>query len=87
MIRLALLATAALAFALPARADDLSELKDRYIAWRGGPAFQRAVGVEAEGTGKVGAYGGPVHSWLSGDRARDRAEFGGQLLRVQRPPL
>jgi membrane-associated protease RseP (regulator of RpoE activity) len=77
MIRLTTLAAAAaLAFALPAQADELSDLKDRYIAWRGGPAFQRATGVEAEGTGRVGAYGGPVHSWQSGDRVRDRAELG-----------
>ncbi|WGM39958.1 retropepsin-like aspartic protease [Caulobacter sp. NIBR1757] len=78
MIRLSTFTAAAiLAFAaLPARADELSDLKDRYIAWRGGPAFQRAVGVEAEGTGAVGAYGGPAHRWQAGDRIRERVEFG-----------
>lgn len=78
MTRLTTLAAAALlAFAaLPAQADELSDLKDRYIAWRGGPAFQRAVGVEVEGTGRAGAYGGPVHSWQLGDRIRDKAEIG-----------
>jgi hypothetical protein len=72
-----LAAAAALAFAaLPAHADELSDLKDRYIAWRGGAAFQRAVGVEAEGTGAVGAYGGPAHRWQTGDRVRETIAFG-----------
>lgn len=76
MIRLTAVASILAFAALPAQADELSELKDRYIAWRGGPAFQRAVGVEAEGTGKVGAYGGPAHRWQSGDKVRERVEFG-----------
>lgn len=71
------LAAAALAFAaLPAQADELSDLKDRYIAWRGGPAFQQATGMEAEGTGKVGDFGGPAHRWQAADRVRERVEFG-----------
>lgn len=74
---LSFIGAAILAFAaLPAHADDLSDLKARYIAWRGGPAFQKAFGVEAEGTGKVGAYGGPAHRWQAGDRVRERVEFG-----------
>lgn len=78
MIRLAFFTAAAILVfaALPAQADELGDLKDRYIAWRGGPAFQRAIGVEAEGTGVVGVYGGPAHRWQAGDRIRERVEFG-----------
>lgn len=80
MIR-TLTAAAILAFAaLPAHADELSDLKDRYIAWRGGPAFQKAVGLEAEGRSDNGTYSGAAHRWQTPDRHREAAAFGAFVM-------
>lgn len=80
MIRLTALAALLALAALPARADDLGDLKDRYIAWRGGPAFERAVGVEARGVADNGSYRGEVRRWQSGERQREAAGFGALLM-------
>ena len=55
MIRTSMLALAIALSAGATRADDLSDLVDRYVAWRGGPAFEQLqtiherVKVEASG--------------------------------------
>jgi hypothetical protein len=46
MIRTPVLALALAVSAGAARADDLSDLVDRYIAWRGGSAFEQLQTIQ-----------------------------------------
>jgi len=57
-------------------ADPAAVIIDRYVAWRGGPAFERATGVHATGTATDGRFGGPVERWITSGRGRDRFAFG-----------
>lgn len=64
-------------FAGPAAAaDPAAVLVDRYVAWRGGPAFERATGIHAIGTATDGRFGGPVERWITAGHGRDRFAFG-----------
>ncbi len=57
-------------------ADPAAVIIDRYVAWRGGPAFERATGVHATGTATDGRFGGPVERWITAGHGRDRFAFG-----------
>lgn len=59
-----------------AAADPAAVLVDRYVAWRGGPAFERATGVHATGTATDGRFGGSVERWITAGHGRDRFAFG-----------
>lgn len=64
-------------FAGPAAAaDPAAAVIDRYVAWRGGSAFERATGLHATGTATDGRFGGPVERWITDGRGRDRFAFG-----------
>lgn len=63
-----------------AAADPLSDLVDRYVAWRGGAAFAAATGVYETGQAQDGAYKGPIVRWQSGDRGREQIAMGGVRL-------
>jgi hypothetical protein len=60
--------------ALPARADQLSDLVDRYMAWRGGAAFERVASVHETGTLETGGLKGSFESWAE-RRGRQRVQF------------
>lgn len=59
-----------------AAADPTAAMIDRYVAWRGGPAFERATGVHAAGEATDGRFGGPAERWITPGRGRDRVAFG-----------
>ena len=60
MRRLILALAVSLAFAAPASADELSELLDRYRAWRGGPAFEAMHALLQEGAISTAGLNGTV---------------------------
>jgi hypothetical protein len=63
--------------ALPARADDLSALIDKYIAWRGGPAFEHMTSFHLAATVEVAGLSGPVELWEDRDgRMRNASDLG-----------
>lgn len=70
-------ALAALALAGPALAAPVDDAVARYVAWRGGPAFQAAAGLHAEGATTDGTFGGKVERWFAGGHGRETANFGG----------
>lgn len=77
------LAGALLALVLSAQAaaaDPLTDLVDRYVAWRGGAAFAAATGVYETGQARDGEYSGPIVRWQSGDRGREQIAMGGVRL-------
>ncbi len=79
MKRLATLAGAVLALTLTAgavHADPLSDMIDRYVAWRGGPAFAAATGLYETGQGQDGQYQGSIERWQTQDRWREQIAVG-----------
>ncbi|MDQ0462281.1 hypothetical protein QO010_000029 [Caulobacter ginsengisoli] len=78
-----LLAGALTALALTAGAacaDPLSDLTDRYVAWRGGEAFAKAHGVYETGQARDGEYGGPAQRWQAPGRGREDVAIGAVKL-------
>jgi hypothetical protein len=66
-----------LAVAPFARADDLARLVDRYIAWRGGPAFARLRTIHQQGQVETAGLHGTFETWLNRDgRQRNTADLG-----------
>jgi hypothetical protein len=61
------LALACSALASGARADALSDLVDRYVAWRGGPAFERLQTLHQSGAIDTAGLHGTFDSWMSRD--------------------
>ncbi|MDO8380896.1 pepsin/retropepsin-like aspartic protease family protein [Phenylobacterium sp.] len=59
-----------------ARAAPADPVIDRYVAWRGGAAFEKATTVHMVGQATYGAYSGPVERWISPDRTREAAALG-----------
>lgn len=53
-----------------ARADDLSALVDRYVAWRGGAAFEHLQALHEQGTIEVSGLHGKYDAWSSRDGRR-----------------
>ncbi|HWE45164.1 MAG TPA: aspartyl protease family protein [Caulobacteraceae bacterium] len=49
--------------ALPARADQMSDLVDRYVAWRGGAAFEHLTSVHATGKLETAGLSGSIEVW------------------------
>lgn len=77
------LAGAALALVLTAgaaSADPLSDLIDRYVAWRGGPAFAAATGLHEVGQAQDGQYQGPIERWQAADHGREQIAIGAVQL-------
>lgn len=61
------LALACSALAGAVRADQLSDLVDRYVAWRGGPAFERLQTIHERGAIDTAGLHGTSDSWMSRD--------------------
>jgi len=74
MIRRLLLAAALAVSALPAHADELGTLLDRYVAWRGGEAFERLQSLKFEASLDAAGLHGTETLWA--DRAgRQRVDI------------
>jgi hypothetical protein len=58
------LATLVLCAALPARADEFSRVVDRYMAWRGGVAFEQLQSVHQRGSIDTGGLHGTGEIWV-----------------------
>lgn len=61
-------------FAGAVRADDLPQLVDRYIAWRGGAAFEQLRAVHSKGDLKIAGLSGSLETWAERD-GRQRADI------------
>jgi hypothetical protein len=67
----------ACAFAAPARADQVSDLVDRYVAWRGGAAFEHLTSVHEKGRIEAAGLQGSVEIWSErGGRQRSDVDLG-----------
>jgi hypothetical protein len=65
------------AAALPARADELTDLVDKYVAWRGGAAYEQMQSIHQKGQMEIAGLKGPVESWSDRTgRSRSTADFG-----------
>jgi hypothetical protein len=73
MIRTSVLALALALSAGAARADDLNGLVDRYIAWRGGSAFEQLQTIHQRGAIEASGLHGKVEIWSS--RADQRIDI------------
>lgn len=72
-----LLAASALAFAaLPAHADPAADAAARYVAWRGGDAFEKAAGLLVRGTTDNGRFQGAIERRLEPGRTLERFNMG-----------
>ena len=70
-------ALAALALAAPAQADELSDLIGRYIAWRGGAAFEHLQSIHQSGALETGGLHGSAEGWMDRDgRQRTDVDLG-----------
>ena len=67
MIRASMLVLAIALSAGAARADDLSDLVDRYVAWRGGSAFEQLQTIHQRGTVEASGLRGTGDIWSSRD--------------------
>ena len=62
--------------AAPVRADPLSDLVDRYVAWRGGSAFERLTSVHESGALETGGLKGTFETWTErGGRQRTQYDL------------
>lgn len=76
MLRVLCLALALIA-AAPAHADELSELVDRYVAWRGGAAYERLNGLQLEAEMHGAGAVGPARIWRDrSGRLREEYDLG-----------
>lgn len=58
-------------------ADDLDAVAGRYLAWRGGAAYDRLKTIDAEGRMEVSGLSGPIRFRLDrAGRSRGEADFG-----------
>ena len=73
LIQVAALALACFS-AAPACADTLSDLVDRYVAWRGGPTFEHLTSVHETGTLETGGLKGTFEAW-SERAGRQRTQY------------
>jgi predicted aspartyl protease len=71
-------AAAACALTLPARAhaDPAIDAAARYVAWRGGPSFERATGLLVRGTTDNGRFRGAVERRIEPGRTLERYNMG-----------
>ncbi|MGA0604554.1 aspartyl protease family protein [Phenylobacterium sp. VNQ135] len=78
-----LFAAAALALAAPglAWADPTSDAVGRYVAWRGGPAFEKAAGVVVQGTLDNGRFKGTLDRRIEPGRLAERIVLGSADIR------
>lgn len=76
MIRTSLLALALALAAGQASADDLSDLVDRYVAWRGGAAFERADTVRVKGEIETVGLKGAFERASDSSRSRQSVDVG-----------
>jgi hypothetical protein len=61
----------------PARADPLADLVDRYVAWRGGPAFEHLSTVHVRAKLESAGLSGVAESWVARDgRQRGVVDLG-----------
>lgn len=58
----------------PVRPDDVSVLVSRYIAWRGGPAYEAVTSIHEQGTTEAAGLGGSFDRYASRD-GRERRSF------------
>ncbi len=65
MIRTSMLVLAITLTAGATRADALSDLVDRYVAWRGGPAFEQLQTIHESGAMEASGLHGKVDVWSS----------------------
>jgi hypothetical protein len=83
MIRTPILALALALAAGATRAGDLNGLVDRYVAWRGGPAFEGLQTIHERGTVDASGLHGTDQVWSSRD-GRQRVDIDlGALKQVQ----
>ncbi|HLZ74083.1 aspartyl protease family protein [Phenylobacterium sp.] len=61
------LAALLIAAGSPARADDVQTLIAKYLAWRGGPAFEALQTFHAHGRIRFGGQGGDFDQWFASD--------------------
>lgn len=75
-------AAAALALATPAAAfaDPAREAIDRYVAWRGGPAFEKATGLLVRGKTDNGRFQGDVERRIEPGRSVERISLGSAVI-------
>jgi Aspartyl protease/PDZ domain len=73
MIRTSMLALVIALSAGAARADDLSDLVDRYVAWRGGSAFEQLQTIHESGAVEASGLHGKVEIWSN--RADQRIDI------------
>lgn len=77
MLRTFRLALVALAIAAPAKAQDLKEVLDRHLAWRGGAAYVQTRSVTFKGALEGAGLKGQLESWSDRDgRARGAYNLG-----------
>jgi hypothetical protein len=72
------LAALLIAAGSPARADDVQTVIAKYVAWRGGPAFEAMQTFHARGRIRFGGQGGAFDQWLASDgrfRQRSKLDF------------
>lgn len=76
--RLILSAVAAIALALPvsALADPAHDAAARYVAWRGGKAFEQATGILMRGATDDGRFKGLAERRMEPGRTMERVSFG-----------
>lgn len=78
-----LAATAAvLAMAMPAAAfaDPAGDAIARYVAWRGGPAFESATGLRIRGTTDNGRFQGTIERRVEAGRLVERISLGSAVI-------
>jgi hypothetical protein len=63
MLRTFQLALAALAIAAPAQAQDLKQVLDRHLAWRGGAAYAATQSIAFKGAVHAAGLNGQLESW------------------------
>jgi hypothetical protein len=70
------LAALLIAVGSPARADELQTVIAKYIAWRGGPAFEAMETFHERGRVQIGGQRGDFDHWLASDgRFRQRSKL------------
>jgi hypothetical protein len=77
LIRNAIVAAALLGAFSPARADDAQSIIAKYIAWRGGSAFESMSSFHERGEARLGGLHGAYEQWLARDgRVRRNGTLG-----------
>lgn len=79
-MRSVVVALALLACAGSASADELSSAVQRYVAWRGGPAFEHATGLLVRGTTDDGRFKGALERRVEPGRMMERMSIGSAVV-------